>query len=99
MLDFVEKSENPVTNQINAGCYIFRRDVIDTIPAAQVVSVERETFPGLVAEGHLVVGSWTPPTGVTSVRRRRWSRPHRTWSSRRADSGCRGSFHRRAIVR
>ncbi|WP_067429252.1 nucleotidyltransferase family protein [Nocardioides jensenii] len=56
VLDFVEKSENPVTNQINAGCYIFRRDVIDTIPAAQVVSVERETFPGLVAEGHLVVG-------------------------------------------
>ncbi|KRF18799.1 hypothetical protein ASG90_02560 [Nocardioides sp. Soil797] len=56
VLDFVEKSENPVTNQINAGCYIFRRDVIDTIPAGTVVSVERETFPGLVAEGNLVVG-------------------------------------------
>lgn len=56
VLDFVEKSENPVTNQINAGCYIFRRDVIDAIPADTVVSVERETFPGLVADGHLVVG-------------------------------------------
>ena len=56
VLDFVEKSENPVTNQINAGCYVFRRDVIDTIPAGQVVSVERETFPGLVADGRLVVG-------------------------------------------
>ncbi len=53
---FVEKSENPVTNQVNAGCYIFRRDVIDTIPAGQVVSVERETFPGLVADDQLVVG-------------------------------------------
>jgi mannose-1-phosphate guanylyltransferase len=56
VLDFVEKSENPVTNQINAGCYVFRRDVIDTIPAGEVVSVERQTFPGLVADGRLVVG-------------------------------------------
>lgn len=56
VLDFVEKSENPVTNQVNAGCYIFRRSVIDTIPAGREVSVERETFPGLVAAGHIVVG-------------------------------------------
>ena len=56
VLDFVEKSDNPVTNQINAGCYVFRRDVIDAIPAGQVVSVERETFPGLVRDGRLVVG-------------------------------------------
>ena len=54
--EFTEKSENPVTNQVNAGCYVFRRDVIDTIPAGRVVSVERETFPGLVADGRLVVG-------------------------------------------
>ncbi|CAM3372104.1 NDP-sugar synthase [Nocardioides dubius] len=56
VLDFVEKSENPVTRQINAGCYIFRRRVIDTIPTGREVSVERETFPGLVADGSLVVG-------------------------------------------
>lgn len=53
---FMEKSENPVTNQINAGCYVFRRGVIDLIPPERVVSVERETFPSLVAEGRLVVG-------------------------------------------
>ena len=53
---FHEKSEHPVTRQINAGCYVFRRRVIDTIPAGTVVSVERETFPGLVADGALVVG-------------------------------------------
>jgi len=53
---FVEKSDDPVTNQVNAGCYVFRREVIDTIPAGRVVSVERETFPGLVEDGHLVVG-------------------------------------------
>lgn len=56
VLDFVEKSDQPVTNQINAGCYVFRRDIIDTIPAGRVVSVERETFPGLVADDRVVVG-------------------------------------------
>ena len=53
---FVEKSDDPPTNQVNAGCYVFRRSVIDTIPAGRVVSVERETFPGLVDAGALVVG-------------------------------------------
>ena len=53
---FHEKSEHPVTRQINAGCYVFRRRVIDTIPGSKVVSVERETFPGLVEDGALVVG-------------------------------------------
>ena len=53
---FTEKSEHPVTNQVNAGCYVFRRRVVDGIPAGRVVSVERETFPGLVADGALVVG-------------------------------------------
>lgn len=53
---FVEKSENPLTRQVNAGCYVFRRRVVELIPAGRVVSVERETFPGLVAEGALVVG-------------------------------------------
>jgi mannose-1-phosphate guanylyltransferase len=53
---FLEKTPEPVTDQINAGCYIFRRSVIDAIPAGQVVSVERETFPGLIADGSLVLG-------------------------------------------
>ena len=53
---FVEKSEHPVTRQVNAGCYVFRRRVVDQIPAGRVVSVERETFPGLVSGGALVVG-------------------------------------------
>ncbi|PZT72097.1 MULTISPECIES: sugar phosphate nucleotidyltransferase [unclassified Streptomyces] len=51
---FLEKPQTPeeiVTDQINAGAYIFRRSVIDTIPAGRPVSVERETFPGLLAEG------------------------------------------------
>ncbi len=53
---FVEKSDDPVTNRINAGCYIFRRGVIDLIPTGREVSVERETFPQLVADDAVVVG-------------------------------------------
>ncbi len=53
---FLEKTPNPVTNQINAGCYVFRRSVIDQIPAGQVVSVERETFPGLIGADAVVMG-------------------------------------------
>jgi mannose-1-phosphate guanylyltransferase len=53
---FVEKSDNPVTRQVNAGCYVFRRRVLDTIPADRVVSVERETFPGLIESGAVLLG-------------------------------------------
>jgi len=56
VLGFVEKSDTPVSNQINAGCYVFRRRVIDEIPSGQVVSVERETFPALIADDALIVG-------------------------------------------
>ncbi len=52
---FLEKMPNPVTNLINAGCYVFRRDVIDRIPAGLRVSVERETFPSLIEAGDLVM--------------------------------------------
>jgi mannose-1-phosphate guanylyltransferase len=53
---FLEKMEVPVTNQINAGCYVFNPRVISTIPLNTVVSVERETFPELVAKGAKVFG-------------------------------------------
>jgi len=53
---FLEKMENPVTNQINAGCYVFNPRVISSIPLDTVVSVERETFPQLVANGAKVYG-------------------------------------------
>lgn len=52
---FAEKSSQPPTLQVNAGCYVFRRAVIDEIPAGQVVSVERETFPAMLLQGRAVV--------------------------------------------
>jgi len=53
---FLEKMENPVSRSINAGCYIFSPEVVDEIPLGKVVSIERETFPKLVADGRAVFG-------------------------------------------
>jgi mannose-1-phosphate guanylyltransferase len=53
---FLEKTEDPPTDQINAGCYVFRREVIEAIPEGRPVSVERETFPGLLEAGARVSG-------------------------------------------
>jgi mannose-1-phosphate guanylyltransferase len=53
---FLEKTPRPLTNRINAGCYVFRRRVIDEIPAGQVISVERVTFPALIGAGQVVMG-------------------------------------------
>jgi len=53
---FLEKMENPVTNLINAGCYIFAPSVVAQIPPDQVVSIEREIFPQLVAQSESIYG-------------------------------------------
>lgn len=53
---FLEKMENPISNQINAGCYIFKPQIISAIPLNTVVSVERETFPQLVKDGAKIYG-------------------------------------------
>jgi mannose-1-phosphate guanylyltransferase len=50
---FVEKppkGEEP-TNAINAGTYLLEREVLDMIPAGRNVSIERETFPAILASG------------------------------------------------
>jgi mannose-1-phosphate guanylyltransferase len=56
VLEFLEKTPNPPTDQINAGCYVFRRSVVESIPPGRRVSVERETFPQLLASGAHVHG-------------------------------------------
>ncbi|MCF8606594.1 NDP-sugar synthase [Gordonia sp. HY442] len=48
---FLEKTQDPPTNQINAGTYVFNRSVIGEIPTGRAVSVEREVFPSLLANG------------------------------------------------
>lgn len=53
---FLEKMENPVTDQINAGCYVFNPQTIESIPLNTVVSVERESFPQLVNDHAKIFG-------------------------------------------
>jgi mannose-1-phosphate guanylyltransferase len=53
---FLEKTQDPPSDQINAGCYVFKRSVIDRIPTGRSVSVEREMFPRLLSDGLCVCG-------------------------------------------
>lgn len=53
---FLEKMENPITDTINAGCYIFRDSALENIPKNEVVSVERDTFPKLLDSGAALYG-------------------------------------------
>ncbi|WP_018023447.1 sugar phosphate nucleotidyltransferase [Corynebacterium ulceribovis] len=53
---FLEKTEDPPTDQINAGAYVFRREVIEAIPQGRAISVEREIFPKLLEDGARVFG-------------------------------------------
>lgn len=60
---FLEKTLAPPTDQVNAGCYVFGRHVVDAIPGDRPVSVERETFPGLLEggarlQGHVETSYW-----------------------------------------
>ena len=52
---FVEKPPRDVapTNLINAGTYVLERSVVDRVPEGRGVSIERETFPAMVADGTL----------------------------------------------
>jgi mannose-1-phosphate guanylyltransferase len=52
--DFLEKMENPITNTINAGCYVFSSQVVKEIELGKVVSVEREVFPELLKAGKVI---------------------------------------------
>jgi mannose-1-phosphate guanylyltransferase len=53
---FLEKTQDPPTDQINAGCYVFRREIVESIPEGRPVSVEREVFPALLTEGKKLFG-------------------------------------------
>ncbi len=56
VMEFLEKMENPITNTINAGCYIFNPEIVKRIPLDTVISVEREIFPKLIANQRKIFG-------------------------------------------
>lgn len=55
VLDFIEKPApgTAPTNLVNAGTYVLEPSVLAGIPATGPVSIERATFPALVATGQL----------------------------------------------
>jgi mannose-1-phosphate guanylyltransferase len=55
VLAFIEKPPlgQAPTNLINAGTYVLEPSVVARIPGSRRVSIERETFPDLVADGRL----------------------------------------------
>jgi mannose-1-phosphate guanylyltransferase len=55
VLGFIEKPprDEAPTNWINAGTYVLEPSVLDRIPDGRKVSIERETFPAMVADGTL----------------------------------------------
>ena len=52
---FIEKppADEAPSNAINAGTYVLEPSVLGRIPVGRKVSVERETFPAIVADGSL----------------------------------------------
>src|SRR5262249_18339763 len=53
---FLEKTPHPVTNRVNAGCYVFRRSVIAEIPPGRGASVERESFARFIGADQVLMG-------------------------------------------
>ncbi|HEV8572083.1 MAG TPA: NDP-sugar synthase [Actinomycetota bacterium] len=54
VLAFREKPPDPVPGTINAGTYVLEPGALDDVPEGVAVSIERETFPGLIARGERV---------------------------------------------
>lgn len=51
VLAFLEKTGEAAPGEINAGMYALERSVLDLIPSAENVSIERDVFPQLVGAG------------------------------------------------
>lgn len=76
---FLEKTEDPPTDQINAGCYVFKKDLITSIPAGRNVSVERETFRGFSTKAAVSLAMLMPRTGEIWAVRMILCRARRIW--------------------
>ncbi len=59
---FLEKTDAPPTDRVNAGVYVLEREVAEGVAPGRAVSFEREVFPGLVGRGlfgYPADGYWT----------------------------------------
>jgi mannose-1-phosphate guanylyltransferase len=62
VLGFVEKPAPGAapTHWVNAGTYVLEPSVLDAIPVERAVSIERETFPGLLEQGRSLYAMPSP---------------------------------------
>ncbi len=76
---FVEKPprETAPTDEINAGTYLLEREVLAAIPAGRSVSIERETFPELIAGGRPLYAYTTGDYWLDIGRPEHYLRAHR----------------------
>jgi len=76
---FVEKPPKGTepTDEVNAGTYLFDRAVLDMIPAGRNVSIERETFPKILAEGHALYAYTTEDYWIDLGRPEHYLAAHR----------------------
>lgn len=51
IIRFDEKKENAGSGYINSGVYIFKKHLLERIPFARPISLEREFFSGLIGKG------------------------------------------------
>ncbi len=51
VLEFLEKPDRAGPGEINAGTYVLEHAVLDLIPDGEMVSIERDVFPRMIAEG------------------------------------------------
>jgi len=51
VLAFMEKTDEERTGLVNAGAYIFEREIIEKIPEEKKVSLEIDIFPDLIGKG------------------------------------------------
>lgn len=54
VMAFREKPEAPIAGTVNAGTYVLEPEALDGVPPDVAVSIERETFPALIARGSRV---------------------------------------------
>lgn len=77
--EFLEKPENPPSNFINSGLYVFNPEIFDYVDfTKQEISTERDIFPRLAAEGKLygykLKGRWYDCGNLE-----RWEKAIREW--------------------
>jgi mannose-1-phosphate guanylyltransferase len=76
---FVEKppKDEAPTNEINAGTYLLAREILEFIPAGRAVSIERETFPEVIAAGEALYAFTTDDYWIDVGRPEQYLAAHR----------------------